>query len=135
MTVEGEHYRVSGTKPGPAAAHPIGLWIGAYGPRMQRLTGRLGDGWIPSLGDHYLQPEDVPPMQARIDDAAKRAGRDPAAIKRAANVMALAGEPDGWADQLRRAADLGFETLLVGVPGDDSIGVIRRLGEVRDLLQ
>ena len=129
VTVEGEHYRVAGAKPGPPAAHPIGLWIGAYGPRMLRLTGRLGDGWLPSLGGHYLGPADVPPMQARIDEAARRAGRDPAEVKRVANVMALEGPPHGWADQLRRAAELGFEALMVGVPGDDPLGFIRRLGE------
>jgi len=129
VNVDGRHYRVSGAKPGPPAAHPIGLWIGAYGPRMQRLTGRLGDGWLPSLGGHYLSPEDVPPMQARIDEAAKRAGRSPEAIKRAANVTALEGGPDRWPGQLLRAAELGFETLLVGVPSDDPIGFIRRLGE------
>ena len=128
-TVEGEHYRVSGAKPGPTPAHPIGLWIGAYGPRMQRLTGRLGDGWLPSLGDHYLSPDDVPQMQARIDEAARRAGRDPTAVKRVVNVMTLVGEPDGWPDQLIRAAQLGFETLLVGVPENDPVGFIRRLGE------
>jgi alkanesulfonate monooxygenase SsuD/methylene tetrahydromethanopterin reductase-like flavin-dependent oxidoreductase (luciferase family) len=55
VTVEGEYYRIKGAKPGPQPAHPIGLWIGAYGPRMQRLTGRLGDGWLPSLGP--LDPE------------------------------------------------------------------------------
>jgi len=49
VTVEGEHYTVKGAKPGPAPAHPIGLWIGAYGPRMLRLTGRFGDGWLPSM--------------------------------------------------------------------------------------
>jgi alkanesulfonate monooxygenase SsuD/methylene tetrahydromethanopterin reductase-like flavin-dependent oxidoreductase (luciferase family) len=129
VRVEGRHYRVAGAKPGPLPAHPIGLWIGAYGPRMQRLTGRLGDGWIPSLGDHYLSPEDVPPMQARIDEAAGRAGRDPASIKRAANVVALDGEPADWADQLLSAGALGFEALLVGVPGEDPIDFIRRLGE------
>jgi alkanesulfonate monooxygenase SsuD/methylene tetrahydromethanopterin reductase-like flavin-dependent oxidoreductase (luciferase family) len=128
-TVEGRHYRVAGAKPGPAPAHPIGLWIGAYGKRMQRLTGRLGDGWLPSLGGDYLSSEDVPPMQARIDDAARRAGRDPAEIKRVANVMALEGEPSGWADQLLRAAELGFEALMVGVPRDDPVGFVRRLGE------
>ena len=44
VTLEGEHYRVKGAKPGPAPSHPIGIWLGAYGPRMLRLTGRLGDG-------------------------------------------------------------------------------------------
>jgi alkanesulfonate monooxygenase SsuD/methylene tetrahydromethanopterin reductase-like flavin-dependent oxidoreductase (luciferase family) len=41
--VEGEHYRVAGLHPGPAPAHPIGIWVGAYGPRMVRLTNRLTD--------------------------------------------------------------------------------------------
>jgi alkanesulfonate monooxygenase SsuD/methylene tetrahydromethanopterin reductase-like flavin-dependent oxidoreductase (luciferase family) len=127
VTVEGEHYRVVGAKPGPQPAHPIGLWIGAYGPRMLRLTGRLADGWLPSLG--RLDSDEIRAMHARIDEAAKRAGRDPAAIKRITNTPALEGEPETWADQLSQATELGFETLIVPVPEDDPIGFIRRLGE------
>jgi alkanesulfonate monooxygenase SsuD/methylene tetrahydromethanopterin reductase-like flavin-dependent oxidoreductase (luciferase family) len=129
VTVEGEHYRVRGAKPGPAPAHPIGLWIGAYGPRMLRLTGRLGDGWLPSLGAHYLSPDDIPPMQARIDEAAKSAGRDPADVRRIVNAMVLEGEPEAWPDQLARVAELGFETILVGVPDDGELDFVHRLGE------
>src|ERR1700751_3783416 len=36
---EGEHYQVHGARPGPRPAHPVGIWLGAYGPRMLRLTG------------------------------------------------------------------------------------------------
>jgi alkanesulfonate monooxygenase SsuD/methylene tetrahydromethanopterin reductase-like flavin-dependent oxidoreductase (luciferase family) len=126
-TVEGRHYRVAGAKPGPQPAHPVGVWIGAYGPRMLRITGRLGDGWLPSLG--RLSADDIGSMHARIDEAAKRAGRDPADIKRVANTAALEGEPDGWAGQLIAAAELGFEALMVPVPDDDPVGFIRRLGE------
>jgi alkanesulfonate monooxygenase SsuD/methylene tetrahydromethanopterin reductase-like flavin-dependent oxidoreductase (luciferase family) len=130
LRVAGEHYRVAGARPGPLPAHPIRLWIGAYGPRMLRLTGRLGDGWIPSLGGSYLDPGDVPRMHATIDEAARRAGRDPAAIERAVSVMALDGEPATWADELARiAGELRFSTLLVGVPAGDPIAVARRLGE------
>ncbi|MFP3854317.1 MAG: LLM class flavin-dependent oxidoreductase, partial [Anaerolineales bacterium] len=39
---DGEHYQLNGAKTGPAPFHPIPLWIGAYGPRMIGLTGRLG---------------------------------------------------------------------------------------------
>ena len=128
VQVDGTHYRVHGAKPGPPPAHPVGLWVGAYGPRMLRLTGRRGDGWLPSLGGHYASPEDVPGMHARIDEAARRAGRDPAAIERAVNVMEPAG--DDLADRLARiATDLRFTTLLVGVPEDDPVGFVRRLGE------
>jgi alkanesulfonate monooxygenase SsuD/methylene tetrahydromethanopterin reductase-like flavin-dependent oxidoreductase (luciferase family) len=126
---EGEHYSAAGAKPGPPPAHRIGVWVGAYGPRMLRLTGRLGDGWLPSIGGRYLDPGDVPERQRTIDEAAKRAGRDPSEIVRALNVGL--GE-EGWldADRLSRTADeLGFEVLLVSVPDDDPVGFVRRLGE------
>ena len=137
---EGEHYRVNGAHPGPLPVHPVGIWLGAYGPRMLRLTGRLADGWLPSLGGNYLQPEDAAKAHAAIDEAARKAGRDPADIERAVNVMALDGEPAGWPDQLARlASELRFSTLLVTVPPDDPLAFVRRLGEdtaprVRELL-
>jgi alkanesulfonate monooxygenase SsuD/methylene tetrahydromethanopterin reductase-like flavin-dependent oxidoreductase (luciferase family) len=128
VDVDGEHYRVHGAKPGPPPAHPIGLWVGAYGPRMLRLAGRLGDGWLPSLGGHYASPDDIPRMHAAIDEAASRAGRDPAHIERAVNVMEPAG--DDLAERLARiATDLRFTTLIVGVPEEDPVGFVRRLGE------
>jgi alkanesulfonate monooxygenase SsuD/methylene tetrahydromethanopterin reductase-like flavin-dependent oxidoreductase (luciferase family) len=130
VRIEGRHYRVAGAHPGPPPAHPIGIWVGAYGPRMLRLTGRLADGWLPSLGRRYLDPADAPARQAAIDEAARQAGRDPAEIERAVNVMALDGGPDGWADQLAAiVTDLRFSTLLVGLPEEDPVGFVHRLGE------
>src|SRR5919204_5809658 len=67
VTFAGEHYRVSGAKPGPAPAHRIGLWVGAYGPRMLRLTGRRGDGWLPSVGEHYMHIEQIAERHEAID--------------------------------------------------------------------
>src|SRR3954470_23232995 len=84
ISFEGEHYRVNGLHPGPQPAHDIGIWLGAYGPRMMRVVGRLADGWIPSLP--RLPIEDVPPKQRAIDEAAEKAGRDPGAIRRIANL-------------------------------------------------
>jgi alkanesulfonate monooxygenase SsuD/methylene tetrahydromethanopterin reductase-like flavin-dependent oxidoreductase (luciferase family) len=128
VTVEGEHYRVRGAKPGPPPAHPIGVWVGAYGPRMLRLTGRLADGWLPSLG--YLDAADVPRMQAAVDEGARAAGRDPGAIERALNVPVLEGPPEGWADRLAAISDdLGFSTLIVSLPDEDAVAYVRRLGE------
>ena len=111
---------------GPPPAHPIGIWLGAYGPRMLRITGRLADGWLPSIGGKYMTADDAPRMQAAIDEAARRAGRDPAEIERAVNVTALGDDP---ADELARIAELGFTTLIVSLPGDDPVGFVRRLGE------
>jgi alkanesulfonate monooxygenase SsuD/methylene tetrahydromethanopterin reductase-like flavin-dependent oxidoreductase (luciferase family) len=126
VTFEGEHYRVKGVHPGPAPAHPIGIWLGAYKPRMLRVTGRLADGWLPSLG----RMEDPPGMQAAIDEAARSAGRDPEKIERAVNIGGLEGDPGSWPEQLARiATNLRFTTLIVGVPDDDPASCIRRLGE------
>jgi alkanesulfonate monooxygenase SsuD/methylene tetrahydromethanopterin reductase-like flavin-dependent oxidoreductase (luciferase family) len=128
VTVRGEHHHVEGAKPGPPPAHPIGIWVGAYGPRMLRLTGRLGDGWLPSLGN--MKPEDARRMQTAVDEAAKAAGRHPGDVERALNLGALEGDPSTWADRLARiATELGFSTLLVGLPDDDPVETVRRLGE------
>jgi alkanesulfonate monooxygenase SsuD/methylene tetrahydromethanopterin reductase-like flavin-dependent oxidoreductase (luciferase family) len=69
---EGQHYQTSGAHPGPPPAQPVRIYVGAYGPRMLRLTGRLADGWLPSLGEHYLHPEDASKGHAAIDEAARR---------------------------------------------------------------
>src|ERR1700751_738442 len=112
LTFEGEHYRVTGMHPGLPPAHRVGIWLGAYGPRVLRLTGRLADGWLPRLGGHYLNREDVPQRQAAIDEAARAAGRDPAEIERAVNVMELVGAQGSWPGQLAGlASDLRFSTL------------------------
>jgi alkanesulfonate monooxygenase SsuD/methylene tetrahydromethanopterin reductase-like flavin-dependent oxidoreductase (luciferase family) len=130
VTVEGEHYNVRGARPGPAPAHRIGVWVGAYGPRMLRVTGRLGDGWLPSLGGSYLDPNDAVRMQGAVDEAARRAGRDPGDVVRAVNVMALEGDPRSWPDRLARiATELRFTTLLVGLPPGAGVDFVRRLGE------
>src|SRR5215217_6496934 len=127
---EGEHYRVGGARPGPPPAHRIGIWLGAYGPRMLRICGRLGDGWLPSLGGKYLDPDDALRMQGVVDEAARRAGRAPGDVERAVNVMALEGDPRSWPDGLARiASELRFTTLLVGLPPGDGVDFVRRLGE------
>jgi hypothetical protein len=97
---------------------------------MLRLTGRLADGWLPSLGGNSLTPEDATKAHAAIDEAARKAGRDPARIELAMNVMALDGGPTGRPDKLARIArELRLSTLVVTVPPDDPLGFGRRLGE------
>src|SRR5690606_987979 len=104
-------YRLRGAKRGPLPAHRIGVWVGAYKPRMLRLTGRLGDGWLPSVP--YLSPADLAPAGEAIDAAAREAGRDPAEVLRLLNVAdayadgspgPLAGPPARQAEELARLA-------------------------------
>ncbi|MGO1317550.1 MAG: LLM class flavin-dependent oxidoreductase, partial [Cellulomonadaceae bacterium] len=85
LRVDGEFYHVNGAKRGPAPAHRIGIWLGAYKPRMLRLVGRKADGWLPSMS--YLSSlQDLADGNEVIDEAAVGAGRDPRAIRRMVNV-------------------------------------------------
>ena len=118
VRVQGEHHRVSGAKRGPAPAHPINIWLGAYKPRLLRLTGRVADGWVPSSA--YLPPADLGAANEVIDTAARAAGRRPEAVRRLYNVSGsfdlrsggfLRGPPDQWVDEL---ADLAVAHGISG---------------------
>jgi hemerythrin-like domain-containing protein len=136
VSFEGEHYRLRAARPGPIPPHPIGIWLGAYKPRMLRLTGRLADGWIPSLG--YAPPSDLPEMTRTIDEAAIEAGRAPAAIRRVYNLNGkfqaseggyLQGPPRLWVAQLTELVqEHGMSVFLLG-PGADAEGDLRRFAE------
>ncbi|WP_147916377.1 LLM class flavin-dependent oxidoreductase [Ruania zhangjianzhongii] len=88
--LHGEHYRLAGAHRGPRPAHDAGIWIGAYKPRMLRLTGRLADGWwpsLPALAEHGSIT--LAEGNAVVDQAAADAGRSPADIRRLLNLGAL----------------------------------------------
>ncbi|GLY24209.1 LLM class flavin-dependent oxidoreductase [Micromonospora sp. NBRC 101691] len=136
VRIDGEFHRVVGAKRGPAPAHDVGIWLGAYKPRMLALTGRRADGWLPSLS--YLKPGDLAAGNALIDEAAQEAGRSPAEIRRLLNVNGrfttvgrgpLHGPAEQWAEEL---ADLalsdGIGTFILG--SDDPDDLRRFAGEV-----
>ena len=77
VPVNGTYYQVNGTRRGPAPAHDIPIWVGAYKPKMLELTGCTADGWLPSLGYLPGGPADLAVSNKRIDDAALAAGREP----------------------------------------------------------
>jgi len=117
---DGTYYQVKGAKRGPAPAHDIEIWIGAYKPRMLRLVGRRADGWIPTLG--YLEGgvADLEEMNKYIDEGAAQAGRDPRAVRRFLNIGGrfapsgrglFDGPPEAWAEQIAAIA------LTYGVSG------------------
>lgn len=87
FTYKGEIYQVRGAHPGPAPAHNIRIWVGASGPRMLRLTGRMGDGILVSTT--YQSPQRLLEINEQIDEGAAEAGRAPAAIRRGYNLMGV----------------------------------------------
>jgi alkanesulfonate monooxygenase SsuD/methylene tetrahydromethanopterin reductase-like flavin-dependent oxidoreductase (luciferase family) len=129
LRFDGAHYRLAGAHSGPVPVHPIGIWLGVYGPRALRMAGRLADGWVPSLTGDVAFLGDA---SARLDEAAADAGRDPTEIRRVLNVSGqitdgnrqglLRGPVDQWVDELTDlAVGYGFDTFLFWGEGDDQL--------------
>lgn len=121
LRVEGEFHSVDGAKRGPAPAHEIPIWVGAAKPRMQRLIGRQGDGWLPSLP--WLGPGDLARGNAIIDEAAVAAGRDPEGIVRLLNV----GPQNSAAQLAELASEDGVSVFILA---SDDPSELRRFAEV-----
>ena len=131
---DGRYYKLRGVNPGPVPAHPIGIWVGAYRPRMLGTTGRVADGWLPSLG--HMNPDALNDANRLIDDAATAAGRNPADVLRIYNIGGritdgessgfLDGPVDQWVDQLTElTVDYGMDGYILG-PGENPQEQLRR---------
>lgn len=120
LSVRGKHYEIHGAKRGPAPAHPVDIWLGAYKPRILRLVGRAADGWLPSM--QFLQNglSELTQMNRHIDDSAITAGRSPSDVRRFINIAGrfapqgrgfLQGPPKQWVEELTEVA------LTYGISG------------------
>jgi alkanesulfonate monooxygenase SsuD/methylene tetrahydromethanopterin reductase-like flavin-dependent oxidoreductase (luciferase family) len=129
LRFDGQYYRLAGAQSGPVPAHPIGIWLGAYGPRALALTGRVADGWVPSFRGE-LAP--IVEMTARLDQAATDAGRSLRQIRRVLNIGgeisdgssagSLRGPVAQWVDELTDlAVGHGFDTFVLWAEGDQQL--------------
>lgn len=62
---------------GPPAGRRPWIWIAAHGPRSLAITGRFGDGWLPS---NVRDPGEYERLLAMVRAAAEVAGRDQDAV-------------------------------------------------------
>ncbi|HEY8473594.1 MAG TPA: LLM class flavin-dependent oxidoreductase [Natronosporangium sp.] len=139
LTFTGEHYRTDRARIEPKPDRPIPIWLGTFGPRALDLTGRVADGWIPTLG--YAPPERLPAMRERVLAAARAAGRQPEAITCALNVDVLvaeapqperapvSGRPEQIAEQLAPYARMGFTAFNFKLAGPDRAGQAEQLAQ------
>lgn len=127
IEADGTYYRTQAPL-GLSARADIPIWVGSYKPRMLALTGALGDGWLPTI--EYVEGglRGVQDANARIDDAARAAGRAPQSVRRLMNVMQvgfgagrgglLSGPPATWVEQITELA-LGYGLSAFIIGGDD----------------
>jgi hypothetical protein len=131
----GPFYPIPGYPAGPPPAHRVGIWVGAMAPRALDLIGRLADGWIPGAGVSRIDA--FPSLIARIDEAARAAGRDGSSIRRIVNLNGVItdgsrgeGPLDGptaqWVDTLTGwARTLGIDSFVFWPPDTGTAQVER----------
>ncbi|HEX8100680.1 MAG TPA: LLM class flavin-dependent oxidoreductase [Actinomycetota bacterium] len=138
LTFEGRLYRTDGADVRPKPEHRIPIWLGTYGPRALEVTGRLADGWIPTL--ELAPPDRVVAMRERVLDAARDAGRSPEDILCVYNVGirvdedaepapgVVSGQPEAVADQLLQLTRLGFGAFNLLPSGPALENQVERIG-------
>jgi alkanesulfonate monooxygenase SsuD/methylene tetrahydromethanopterin reductase-like flavin-dependent oxidoreductase (luciferase family) len=122
FTYDGRYYRNEAARLEPKPERPIPIWLGTYGPQALDLTGRMADGWIPSMP--YAPPALALEKRAIVERGIDAAGRDPSAFEWAYNVSArigggppqdpdkqIAGEPDEVIERILELLEMGFTTL------------------------
>jgi probable F420-dependent oxidoreductase len=139
FSFDGRLYRTDGARIEPKPIRRIPIWVGTYGPRALNLTGRLADGWIPSLG--FAPPDEVRGMRDRVLGAAREAGRDPDDITCAYNIVVrvderaepspsmVSGSPEVVAERLIELGGIGFSAFNFMPTGPGQDEQIDRLGQ------
>jgi probable F420-dependent oxidoreductase len=137
FTFEGRLYRTDGAELQPKPDHRIPIWLGTYGERALALTGRVADGWIPTL--ELAPPERVTAMRERVLAGAREAGREPEEITCVYNIdvrvdehphepaTVVAGSPDVVAERLLGFLQLGFTAMNFLPVGPDEDEQVERL--------
>jgi alkanesulfonate monooxygenase SsuD/methylene tetrahydromethanopterin reductase-like flavin-dependent oxidoreductase (luciferase family) len=137
FTFDGAHYRTEMAEFEPKPSRRIPIWLGTFGPRALRLTGRLADGWFPSL--NLAPPERIPLMHEQILRGAHEAERDPSDITLAYNMEirvdeqaapepgVVTGSPDAVTERLIGFTELGFTAMNFQPRGSGRDEQIERL--------
>lgn len=103
------------------------ILIGTSGERMLELTARHADIWNVWFSATKNDVEGIKPLLARVDDACRKVGRDPATLERSAAVICevgphgpstmssppLTGSPEELAAKLADYAAIGVKHLQV----------------------
>lgn len=101
------------------------IWIGAHGPRMLELTGRFGDGWLPTV---VSSPEDYGQMWQAVRAAAVRAGRSPEAITAGLACYLLLARDEREVRTLLRSQMVRYLALMAPAGAWAKVGADHPLG-------
>ena len=111
---EGPSERVPGAGLAPLPIQrPIPIWIGATSEPALRRVGRLADGWFPQIPPGPKLDD----ARAIVDEAARRAGRDPGVLGMEGRVSWGAAGTEQVADHADRWRQAGATHVSVNTMG------------------
>ncbi|HYY24266.1 MAG TPA: LLM class F420-dependent oxidoreductase [Candidatus Udaeobacter sp.] len=129
--------------PKPLQKPTIPIWIGGHSKQALRRAGELGDGWHPIGGVPTipLEPEDVARAWETLADYARKAGRDPKAIRIAlkgslfdrekqatpGKRRRFIGSADDIVADIREYRSAGVDTLIFDVRQPSSAETLHRM--------
>ena len=146
VTLDGRYWRADDALLLPPPARRVPLMIGSNGPRVLGIALPHADAWNTWFEDYGNSAEGFAALNARIDDAARAAGRPPVQVDRSACVLIalggagareagvppVRGTPERVAAHLGELAEVGAdEAILVADPIDERS--IRTLAEAAAL--
>jgi probable F420-dependent oxidoreductase len=137
VTFDGDYERVTAAGLAPLPVQrPIPVWFGAQSPRAYERVGRLADGWFPQVPPGPKLDEAL----VIIGNAARAAGRDPAAIGIEGRVSGGSAGVAQVVEQAARWRDAGATHLSINTMGaglgavDAHLGVLAEVAGALDLV-
>lgn len=110
VNFDGKFYQLHDALSGPSPYHSIEIWVGAQGPKMLGIIGKLGDGWSIPL-QSYLPSDKINAAQKIIDDAAHAKGRSAQAIRRIRGLAGIIDEEGGLDKSLHGQGEIVVGSL------------------------
>ncbi len=148
LNFEGAFDRIPAAGIAPRPSRSIPIWMGGWADSVLDRTGRLADGWLTAAGspkrwrdpNRIRTPEDLVRRLRIVHNAARAAGRDPAAIE-VSMLVSLIGfdslepfDPGAWAARGRSwekagATGLALSTLDLGFSPAEHLDAIARFAD------
>lgn len=93
--------------------NPMPTVIGGSGDRMLRIVGTFADQW----DNNFSNNDEYRERSAKVDAAARAAGRDPSEIRRSTTMaVTLLDDPDALRARMEELRELGISDFLIHVP-------------------
>ncbi len=128
---DGDMFRLAGMRMAFRPSEPVPLYIAAMGPGMLRLAGEIADGVVLSAG---LSASYAAESLALAAAGAEAAGRDPAAMRRAAYLYtAVDSDRNAAVERLRPKIAFMMRNDFIA-PGVDGSGIAIDRGAVKEAI-